>query len=237
MSPHVAITLFAHPGVGGPLWSVGVEEYFYALWPQLLKRPTNELPVGLAIVILIPMAGRIYGDAHVSLFFYFCRIDCMAIGALAAWIYLYKQRWCGFLFSKPVQLAAYATAFTHIACTVSYGPLTDMVYSIVFAVIILNISMNRDTLVRLENRFCRFMGQVSYGFYVFQWLAIVVCIKILMRSGGIENAILRDVVLLTGTFSLTTALATLSFYFWEKAATSSSRNRYTALPVETVITT
>jgi len=235
MSPHVAITLFTHPGVGGPLWSVGVEEYFYVLWPQILKRLTNALPIGFAIVILIPMAARIYGGATLGLFFYFCRVDCMAIGALAAWIYLYKRHLAEHLFSAPIQFVAYSLAIRHIRHTVSYGVFTDLVYSSVFAVIILNIAMNKNTFVRLENRFFRFMGEISYGFYVFQWLVNVICIKILIRSGGIEDPFLRDVTLLASTFSMTTALATLSYHYWEKRFLI-LKNRYETITVAAVAT-
>lgn len=216
MSPHVAIILFAHPGIGGPLWSVGVEEYFYVVWPHLVKRLQKIFPWVLAAVIFAPFIIRQHGSTFFQAFFSWGRFDCMGIGGLGAWLYFKRPALLQIVFTKPAQYIALAMALLHLAQSIKYGKFTIWIYCTVYIIIILNVALNPASLVRTENRFMRFMGEISYGFYVFHWLAIILCINTLAYLGGIENGSLRNIVLLISTFTLTTGLASLSFFCWER---------------------
>ncbi len=216
MSPHVAITLLRHPGVGGPLWSVGVEEYFYLAWPHLIKRLRNVLPWVFAVVILVPFLFRISGSELQRTFFTWARFDCMGIGGLGAWLYFHHETRLRFVFSVPAQLIAYTMAGIHIFHRVPYDKFGVWVYSLVYLTILMNVALNPKSFFKLENRFFRYMGEISYGFYVFHWLVIVICTNTLVAMGGIEHAFTRSVVLFASTFTLTTALASLSYFLWER---------------------
>ena len=229
MSPHISNLLFPHPGVAGPLWSVGVEEYFYAVWPHVIKRLNGELPWGLVAVIALPICFRskeltvyFHWSGYFRKFFELARFDCMAIGGAAAWIYFNRSDWAQFIFRREVQVAAWLLAVLHRYYPSNhgrydfYGQFDNTMDSLVFAAIIMNVGLNPRSLVTLENRFFRFMGEISYGFYVFHWLAIVICMNLLTYWGGISNSQLRNVLLLGSTFALTTAFASLSYYAWER---------------------
>lgn len=216
MSPHVAITLLRHPGVGGPLWSVGVEEYFYLVWPHLIKRLRNVLPWVFVVVILTPFLFRVSGSELQRTFFTWARFDCMGIGGLGAWLYFHHEKSLQFVFSVPAQLIAYSMAGIHIFNRVPYDKFGVWVYSLVYLTILMNVALNPKSFFKLENRFFRYMGEISYGFYVFHWLVIVICTNTLVAMGGIEHAFTRSVVLFASTFTLTTALASLSYFLWER---------------------
>jgi peptidoglycan/LPS O-acetylase OafA/YrhL len=221
MSPHIAILLFAHPGTGGPLWSVGVEEYFYFVWPHLLQRFKRALPLVFGLMIVIPVYLRIegppfYPTAFFRVFFSLCRLDCLAWGGLGAWAYLNFPKVMSWIFSIPAQLVIYFFAIKQLLYITNYGVLEYSIYSIIFLGIILNVSMNPKSILKLENRFFRFMGEISYGFYVFQWISNVICINAITALGGIKGDTARSIVLLIADFALTTALASASYFWWEK---------------------
>ena len=140
----------------------------------------------------------------------------MGLGALGAWVYLRKASWLKIIFTLPAQLIVYAMALLHVATTVTYGKFTVWVFCLVYLTIIMNVALNPKSLLKLENRFFRYMGEISYGFYVFHWLVIVICINTLGALGGIEHEFTRNVVLLIATFGLTTIFASLSYYLWER---------------------
>lgn len=218
MSPHVSLLVYGAIGVGAPLWSVGVEEYFYMVWPHLVKRLYAWLPVVLVGVIVVPLLFRMYGNGFLKIFFAWARFDCMGWGGLGAWASLRCRERIGWLFSLPVQVVAYGMAVMHLLVWVKYGKfyIGFWVYSLVYLVILMNVALNPRSLLKLENRFFRFMGEISYGFYVFHWLVLVVCINSLEALGGIQHEFFRSVVLLLSTFGLTTLLASFSFFYWER---------------------
>lgn len=221
LSPHVSNLMFAHPGVGGPLWSVGVEEYFYLTWPHVIKRLRPVLPWVFATVIVMPIFFRsqgilFHGSAFLRGFFWDARFDCMGIGGLGAWMYVNQRKRIGLVFSRPIQVVACLLAVLNSLFPVNYGRLNNTVDCLVFVTIIMNVGLNPQSLIKLENRFFRFMGEISYGLYVFQWLAIVICVNLLIHFGGVENHHLRSVVLLLAAFALTTGFASLSYFIWER---------------------
>lgn len=216
MSPHVAIILYRHPGIGGPLWSVGVEEYFYLVWPQFMKRLRAVLPLVFLVVILTPFFFRLFGTPFQRQFFSWGRFDCMGIGGLAAWLYFRHPGCLKAVFSLPAQLIAYGMAFMHLATAMKYDKFTIWVYCLVYVTIIINVALNPKSLIKLESPFMRFMGEISYGLYVFHWLAIILCINTMLYFGGIDHSSLRNLVLLLSTFALTTGFAVLSFFGWER---------------------
>ncbi|HUP58236.1 MAG TPA: acyltransferase [Bdellovibrionota bacterium] len=223
LSAHVAIVLYGIPGVGGPLWSIGVEEYFYFLWPLLVKAAKERLPWALVGVMAVPICIRYNSSQPVYQLFWYLRIDCMAVGALAAWLSLRHPGRMRFLFPLPVQLAAYGLLAWNLLMPIRQGSVLDRHYelyhallSLNFLVIVLNVAFNPRTVLGFENRFFRYMGEISYGFYVFQWLCNVIVLNTLERLGGIEHQHLRSLVVVASDFVLTTAMASLSYHFWEK---------------------
>jgi peptidoglycan/LPS O-acetylase OafA/YrhL len=211
-SPHVASRSYGYPGVGGPLWSIGVEEYFYAIWAQVMKWFDKGVPIIALIVVVLCMMSHGLGRG-----FLHWNFDAMAIGAIGAWFYLNKPNWIEFIFSKPVQILTYIVAIDQLRVYRYYGPwFNTEVYSLVFLLIIMNVALNSKSFLKLENRFFRFMGEISYGFYVFQWMCNVICVNLYLKWGGISNPVFGGIVLLVGDFALTTLLAVISYRYLEQ---------------------
>jgi peptidoglycan/LPS O-acetylase OafA/YrhL len=67
----------------------------------------------------------------------------------------------------------------------------------------------------LEARFFTFMGDLSYAFYLFHWIAIVAVIN-LLQFLAVPGTPLRAIACALLTFTLATAASALSFRFFER---------------------
>lgn len=229
LSPQIAISLYSHPPFGGPLWSVGVEEYFYLIWPLLLKNiPRPRLLLGLVGFVLVMPVVRYFilkfSIQWVGSIFSLCRFDCMAIGALFAWIRMYKNEWLQCLFQRRwIPWAVWFWALVHFVVGVRYGIFTDTVYSLVFSLLIVIVAFHPFPLFSLESAFLTFMGKISYGFYVFHWAVNVCVIQFFLRFVHVQNNFIFNLLLFVICFGMTAALSAVSFFGFERKFLSSAR--------------
>ncbi|MBS2034789.1 acyltransferase [bacterium] len=155
-----------------PLWSVGVEEQFYLVWPWLVKKSRNLL-VTLGLILLAVISLKVVLRFTENGPFYqlirLTAIDSMAVGGVGGWLVHRRHPWLSYVYSRPAQIAAWS----FLAISILYRPLqiTSMLdselHALVFVVLILNVSTNPATMVTLENRPANFLGRISYGLYVY----------------------------------------------------------------------
>lgn len=235
--PQAALSIFDPVPFAEPAWSIGVEEQFYLLWPLLLKKFRRLVPV--AIVVGLIVVGARYGALFAAQanvgdpaalqfwnrainYFYFTRMECMAIGALFAWIVFAKKRaLLDFLHNRFVQAVVYAiTAYLLVTDNgkpiFSYGW-----YSLCFAVLILNVSTNERSLLKLRAPLFEFLGKISFSIYMFHEVAIQLTLKTL---GASSNVVLYSVSLV-----LTLAVASV-VYLWYERPFLRLKSRYAVIP-------
>jgi len=229
--PHILYYIFFIPNVpfalGGtfaaltPLWSVGVEEQFYAFWPLLMNKAKN-IPKSLLLFIGIYLAMKItlqYSPfSSVYHVFYITRLDCMAIGGLGAYLVLSQHKLLNIIYSKPMQIACWALFIGSIGIHSFhvFSILDHEIYSLIFLILIMNISTNRRTIIKLENKPLRFIGKISYGMYAYHMLFIFLLGKFMPRLlAGIPNAPAMLIVYAL-TLILTVTFSYLSYQFFEK---------------------
>lgn len=235
--PQAALSIFDPVPFAEPAWSIGVEEQFYLLWPLLLLKFRRVTRV--AIVVGLVVVGARYGalfaaqanasDPEALLlwnrvinYFYFTRMECMAIGALFAWIVFARKRaLLDFLHNRAVQLAVYAVT-AYLLVTDNGKPVfTYGWYSLCFAVLILNVSTNERSLIRLRGPLFEFLGKISFSIYMFHEVAIQLTLKTL---GAESNAALYAVSL-----ALTLAMAS-AVYLWYERPFLRLKSRYAVIP-------
>lgn len=202
----------------GPIWSIGVEEQFYALWPIIIKKSDNIVRMlcsVIAIYLAIKAAVIPLGNVQISTLVAETRIDCMAIGGLGAVILRENGRLLHFMYSKGVQLFCwllfvYSTVFkpVHVMTSINHE-----LYSIIFITIILNVSSNNASLVNLEKPFFDFMGKISYGLYIYHLLVIFLL-------GRVLKPFLSDVwpsyfAVYAGVVIVTIIMAYISYNYFE----------------------
>jgi len=230
--PQVALSIYDPVPFAEPLWSIGVEEQFYLLWPLLIRRFRNF--VAVAAVIIIAMVVFRHGAVAVAKanaadpdrlriwngvinYFYFTRIECMAIGGLFAWLdFARKRRILAFFYNRAVQLAVYALALWTTVRPRS--PLFDYgLYAIAFGVLILNVSTNERSLVRLRARPFTFLGNISYSIYMFHEVAIQLTIAAIAAATGTTFAGLApNLALYAISLAFTILIASASYLWFER---------------------
>ncbi|HXC05729.1 MAG TPA: acyltransferase [Bacteroidia bacterium] len=212
-------------------WSVGTEEQFYLVWPWLLKRFKKMLPAllgSIAIGIILFRKLLVVICAHLGAgtlnhvlsvlgdFLDTFNIECMAIGGLGAWIlFTRKDKVLNLIFHPLIQVLILAGLAISLP-TGCFGHVKSryIVNSLLFAGLILNLSSNPRSILKLENSFCRFMGRISYGLYMYHAICFYLVYYLFHQQMGSDLS--ANLILYTGTFLLTTFLAWISYEGLEK---------------------
>lgn len=192
-----------------PLWSIGVEEYFYIIWAPLFK---NFKKYPLSIISF--MIGF---KAILTLFFYFfpsenwtfnlikdvmssLKFELMAIGGLGAYA-VFKNRprlEKAFFFTPIFQILMLSLLvirfFLNNYCVDNQGfvgliyrgiVLTPVVNvfteGILFLWLLLNVSINPRAFFKLQNSLLNKLGEMSYGIYMYQMLVIFAVVLIFKK--------------------------------------------------------
>lgn len=227
MLPNLAFILFNPLPHIGHTWSIGVEEQFYLIWPWVVRRSKNILLVlvliivgliGLKISILILF--KVFPGSNlirvVKVFFAMFKIESMAIGGIGAWM-VFEHRYLARLLNNYILVGSFVLAGTLIYF--SPTSLQDgifLIYSVLFLLIILNISLNPNSLIRLENKLFRMLGRISYGIYMYHMIAIAMVLGVLRAVRfPVRNAWFSQLVLYTASIGLSVLMAWLSYRYLE----------------------
>jgi peptidoglycan/LPS O-acetylase OafA/YrhL len=211
---------FVFGGVIGPvaqLWSVGVEEQFYLFWPWLFrwKQKLPYIMLGIIVLFLALRLGlRVVENGNWYTFVGVTRFHCMAVGGLGAWAIHYKKPFIQKLYHPVLQGTCWAILAVSVYKPIHVLSIVDNeLYAILFLVIIINVSTNPKTILKLENPVINWLGRISYGIYVYHLFAIILGFylyrNILPAKPGLEII----VYLLVTTITL--LMAHISYYYFE----------------------
>jgi peptidoglycan/LPS O-acetylase OafA/YrhL len=225
----------------GPIWSVGVEEVFYLCWPLFLRKTRKYVLLFFAIVILVIVArngfflyhhffnwddsdNTIFRGIRYLLMQY--RISCMAIGAIGAYLVVFdKKKILAILYRKDFQWIIYVITISFLLLRIGLKPIArenfpsifHEVYSILFAIIIVNLATNPQSVIRLDYKWMNYLGKISYGLYMYHpvmrifSLEVTECLFKRETSGWQMNGCLYFF-----TISSTIIISILSYEFFEK---------------------
>ncbi|MEO8501205.1 MAG: acyltransferase [Vicinamibacteria bacterium] len=196
-------------------WSIGVEEQFYLVWPHLISRIRHKTALMLGIVMGHMVLGALIWRVNLGPdwneflrgAYNHSNFDCLALGGLAA-VGLYEsRRWLLMLVNPGV----FAVAAIISALLILSGPLLEYrLYAIPFALLVVNLAADPRMSEWLEARLFRYLGAISYGLYMWHFVAIVTALKILQSIG-----LLFDVLLFPLAIGFSIVLAAVSHRFLE----------------------
>ncbi len=226
--PNVVRTFVPNVIGGNQLWSIGVEEQFYLVWPVLVKRCINGLLTFLLGFIFLKVAITIGLEAlaarwdtliaqKVLRLWILLQVEQMAIGAIGAWV----------LFNNKVKILAliYKPAVFCLSCILVGLLFVIPVHhwwihyaeAVVFTVLIMNVSTNPAMKFSLETRGLNTLGNISYGIYMYHTVCITFCLYTLKYFSVPQyNYHLFNVLLYSSSIVITIGISYLSYEMFEK---------------------
>lgn len=218
-SIHV-LTAFGNAGLLSHFWTIGVEEWFYLALPQLLTRfsvPRLALVViGVRVLIhlLLAPSALVFNDQATSLLklIYYTRFECMALGALGAWLYVHRHpllhvvyRWQRVFFMLFLVIV--------VMPEVIGGLLWTLFSSVVFIAVILNVATNPRPAVTLENRILSWWGVRTYGIYMYHPVVTYLIMIVLERF--YDGSFVGQAIIYGALVAVTLATAAVSYRYLE----------------------
>ena len=171
------VTFFPFPPLEH-LWSIGVEEQYYAFAPFLIRFRAHAAKIALAIIgvwWLILLVSSLLPTTPLTAFVQMSRYDLIALGALIAfgahhdWAALKLIRRRSVL-AVALAVIVYAIVFVPPPTTVLHSTLLGLA----FAVIIYHIAFSEQFTKRFDYPALEYLGKLSYSMYVYHPLFVLI---------------------------------------------------------------
>jgi peptidoglycan/LPS O-acetylase OafA/YrhL len=242
--------LFLDSGKLFHLWSIGIEEQFYLIWAPLVKWLKNYfLKLSIVIIIgkyifllflfLLKERNAFLYDIYLLVNQF--RIEQMCIGGIGAY-YIFKHQnkiMANFIFNKLSQvilllvLGFYMSTNQTILGNTIYSQLYSVLFvklgylliPILYLYLLVNVSLNERSIIKLENRIYNFFGTISYGFYVYHFIGIIISAFLLKMMGYIPGTYSYAFIFYITSIIIITVIAWLSYYYFERKIIAFTRNR------------
>lgn len=233
-------------GATDHLWSLAVEEQYYVFFPFLLLFTPERyflrmLWILIALSVLIRVA-LFAGNAPYMVQFVLMPtcLDAFGMGGILAWIIIYRKDFFNRLFSSNWLLwTSFLLYAAHLYLMLTTEParnaftdVTDRFLTSVFCAAIIGravVGFGQPAKWLLENRVSNYLGQISYGLYLFHNLVFnyyhtqptYITLRIWRKLVSYVPLLESSAVFQLGYFyALTVLLAALSWHLVEKPVNS-----------------
>ena len=244
--PNIAIAFIGIIPHANQVWSIGVEEQFYLIWPLIFRYTRNVwqaifsvigIYVAVKLITIVLMGGYSHNlsiAARLEQFYRLLqvnRIDCMAIGAIGAGILYHDRSKLKPFYTFIAQYILYTVALLFVM----FGGFREgfwlhfnqEIFAVLSALIILNVATNRQTIFKLENKNLDYLGRISYGIYMFHCLCIAIAFYLVNRYTSFSpSQFMGNTIVYPLVFGLSIAMAAIS-YRWLEQPFIRQKHRFT----------
>lgn len=227
--PNLALSFFNAVPLIGQSWSIGVEEQFYILWPIVLKLKKTltfqfliSLLFFLIIIKVIILMTAFYSDSqivqYVKKFAAMAKFENMVIGGIGALIIKNKVESILVYIKKPIVLL-FSICFIFISMYIVPDFFLDgihLINSFLFLIIIINVSTNPNSFLKLENNIFNLLGKISYGIYMYHLIVVFIVLKVLNKINFSNfDDLLSNLILYILSIGFTILISYLSYTIFE----------------------
>jgi peptidoglycan/LPS O-acetylase OafA/YrhL len=201
------------------LWSIGVEEQFYAVWPWVFRNKLNLVRVCLGVIIIKFMLAPVlpmFNSHGMIRIFDELRFECMAIGALGAYIYTQGSAWLKWAYHPAAQLLALGACVLMAGRIVPVNAYATSGIAVAFIVLMLNVATNPRSLIKLDHPILERLGQVSYGLYLYHFPVLFLFLTLTPRFSLFNDIPFYPPAVFIGAIAGTWLIAELSYRRFEK---------------------
>lgn len=219
--PNLSLSMFGFVPFVSQTWSVGTEEQFYLFWPWVFKIVKKYRVMVLFMLIIVYHLFMYLLDLgyfnflpnkkFVKMLIEAFNFDYMAIGGIfSIWLFD-KNKILRFILNNYTFYVSLLLFFALWLNNVSIPYFYFQVYSLLFAIIILNFAANEQLRVSLENSLLQYLGKISYGLYMFNSIAIVFAIELASLFNSSSDWLIYPLSIL-----LSILMAAISYVYIEK---------------------
>ncbi len=213
------------------LWSLGAEVQFYLLCPLIIKKTKNYLRAFIIIIavklflkIMVAFSYRLLPLSYESilflkkleLFLYKLPFEAFAIGGIVAYLFIEKkEKILSFFYQRYIQWINVLVLLASVPLS-SKSESIQVLIAINFAVIIINMTGNSKPLILLDNKYSNYIGQISYGIYVYQVPLVLIILNIFQPYYSCNHALLWNVIYYITCAFVTLVVSIISYELMEK---------------------
>lgn len=232
--------LFFDTGKLFHLWSIGIEEQFYLIWAPLVKMFKKHFLKLCIFVILIKLLAiyclSFFIDNQTINSIYKIlkqfRIEQMCVGGIGAYfIFTNKGKLLeSVIFSLVGQIVFYLVLIFFLAFDIKSTDvsLSGKVYNILFhslgyitipflfLYLLINISLNPKSYFKLENKAFDFLGKISYGFYVYHFVCVLLAASVMKITKIEMGTMIYAVLFYIVAISVNIIISWISFNYFER---------------------
>lgn len=214
---------FAEPIVGAAQsWSVSVEEQFYLVWPQIIKRVARKYLLYAFLVLFFGLLG--YKALHLPFSDYLSRIplEIMAIGGMFAYFwYNHQEKLQRYLVRNDLFLMV-----LFLVALTMFVPVPKPAVGFIFGLLIFFVISERK--FNLRSSVLAYLGTISYGIYMYHPLMIFLASAVANQFFPADDLPYKlSFYLLTITFTI--AISYVSYRFVEKKLIAIKDKKYSTL--------
>ena len=225
--PSLMNNLYVVGGILNPTWSIGVEEQFYLLWAPMVKKWHDKVPQICASVLVLSLAAfafnqiNPFGLTRMQGFLLQLKFHFMAAGGICAWM-LYNRpgQLLGFPFFRyrVVQwLFALLLLEYLFVGTPRHWMIEESMQVVLYSWLIVEVAANPRRLVRTKSTVTEWLGEISYGIYMYQMVAVYAVSWYFKATSWWEGNLVVYVALYYAmAVGLTVLLAYASHRFFER---------------------
>jgi peptidoglycan/LPS O-acetylase OafA/YrhL len=238
------VTFFFGHHLLEPLWSIGVEEIFYLIWAPIFKFFKKKILFVLVTVIALKIILIIIdmNFNHNELFSWLVntlKFEDMAVGGLGAYFIFNRKFPLSklLIYKLPIQIFVYLFLSIYMIFNVnitssawvsffSLPVIPSLLLDLSFVYLIIGVSLVDKNLIKLKSKWLSFLGEISYGIYMYHMLVIFTIVllmkKILLGLTPFMASVLFYILIFCGII----AVSAISKVFFENKFLAIKEKRF-----------